>query len=82
MQAKRVTYFGANLEGKIAESGKTRTAVAEELGINPTMLGSYIRGALPNVAYAIKIADYFGVSVYDMVLTPLYPTTIGEEAGA
>lgn len=78
MQAKRVTYFGANLERKIAESGKTRTAVAEDLGINQTMLGSYIRGALPNVSYAIKIADYFGVSVYDMVLTPLYPPTAEE----
>ena len=82
MQAKRVTYFGANLERKIAESGKTRTAVAEDLGINPTMLGGYIRGQLPNVAYALRIADYFGVSVYDMVLTPLYPQTAEEGARA
>lgn len=49
------------------QAGKKPTAVAEEAGIARATASRWSRGMVPNYANLLKIADYFGISVGELV---------------
>ena len=62
--------FAASLERLIEEKGITQKELGDAIGTTQAAISGYVRGAKPKIDMAIKIADYFGVSVYDMVSMP------------
>ena len=49
------------------QAGKRPTALAEELGMARASASRWARGSMPSFANLVKIADYFGVSVGELV---------------
>ena len=49
------------------QAGKRPTALAEEIGITRASASRWSRGVVPSFANLVKIADYFGVSVGELV---------------
>ena len=56
--------FSEKLGDLIAEkgNGQTNGKIAEEIGINPSMLSKYLSDREPRIEALVKIARYFGVS--------------------
>ena len=66
----RDSTFAINLERLLQEKGITQAKLSEEIGTTQSVISAYVRGTKPKIDMAIKIADYFGVSIYDMVKLP------------
>ena len=66
----RNRFFADNLERLIKERGITQNELGAAIGITQSVVSAYVNGTQPKIDMAIKIADYFGVSVYDMVSMP------------
>ena len=58
--------------------GKKTAAVAEELVFSNSMLTSWKNGALPRMSSRKKIADYFGITVEELMGTKKEPAGMGE----
>ena len=60
--------FADNLRILRTNSGKTQTEMSEIIGVNQSVYAQYETGAKsPNVHVAEKIADYFGVTLDELV---------------
>lgn len=58
--------------------GKKPAAVAEELVFSNSMPTSWKNGALPRMSSRKKIADYFGITVEELMGTKKEPAGMGE----
>ena len=58
--------------------GKNPAAVAEELVFSNSMPTSWKNGALPKMSSRKKIADYFGITVEELMGTKKEPAGMGE----
>lgn len=59
-------------------AGKKPAAVAEELVFSNSMPTSWKNGALPRMSSRKKIADYFGITVEELMGTKKEPAGMGE----
>lgn len=60
--------FGRNLERIRKEKKISQTRLGQELGLTQQMISSYEKGASsPNVEILIKVADYFQLSIDELV---------------
>ena len=57
---------------------KSPTVVVEELGFKRSAVTSWKNGALPQVKNRKKIADYFGITVEELMGTKKEPAGMGE----
>lgn len=57
---------------------KSPSIVSEELGFNRSAVTAWKNGALPRVASRKKIADYFGITVEELMGTKKEPAGEGE----
>ena len=48
-------------------AGKSPSAVAIEMGIEKSTVGRWRRGSMPTDATKIKVADYFGITVSELM---------------
>lgn len=61
--------FWDNFVVECAKKKKSPAAVAEELGFSNSMPTSWKNGALPRMSSRKKIADYFGITVEELMGT-------------
>ena len=59
--------FYKNYAAFCARSGKSLSAVAEEVGLSRTSPNGWKKDKLPRDSTLIKLADYFGVSVDELI---------------
>ena len=61
--------FGWNLRQMREGAGITRESLARSLDIGVSTLEKYeCAGTLPNLCYAVRISDFFGTTVNEMVM--------------
>ena len=65
--------FWDNFVIECAKKKKSPAAVAEELGFSNSMPTSWKNGALPRMSSRKKIADYFGITVEELMGTKKEP---------
>lgn len=70
--------FYENFKQQCAKIGKNPSIVAEELGFNKSMASKWKTGALPQVKNRQKMADYFGITVEELMDTKKEPAGEGE----
>lgn len=70
--------FWDNFVVECAKKKKSPAAVAEELGFSNSMPTSWKNGALPRMSSRKKIADYFGITVDELMGTKKEPAGMGE----
>lgn len=65
-------------------AGKSPSAVAIEMGIEKSTVGRWRRGSMPTDATKIKVADYFGITVSELMAEneekPVHLDGLTEEA--
>lgn len=59
--------FFDNYQALCIKKGVSPSAAAKEIGVNPSSMTGWSKGALPRMATARKIADYFGVTTDDLM---------------
>ena len=69
--------FWENFVRECEKIEKYPSYVAEELGFNKSAVTSWKNGSLPRVASRKKIADYFGVTVEELMGTKKEPAGMG-----
>ncbi len=69
--------FWENFVRECEKIEKYPSYVAEELGFNKSAVTSWKNGSLPRVASRKKIADYFGVTVDELMGTKKEPAGMG-----
>lgn len=69
--------FWDNFVVECAKKKKSPAAVAEELGFSNSMPTSWKNGALPRMSSRKKIADYFGITVDELMGTKKEPAGMG-----
>ena len=70
--------FWENFVRQCEKIEKYPSYVVEELGFNKSAVTSWKNGALPRVASRKKIADYFGITVEELMGTKKEPAGDGE----
>lgn len=70
--------FWENFVTQCEELEKSPTTVVEELGFKRPAVTSWKNGALPQVKNRKKIADYFGITVEELMGTKKEPAGEGE----
>lgn len=70
--------FWDNFVVECAKKKKSPAAVAEELGFSNSMPTSWKNGVLPRMSSRQKIADYFGITVEELMGTKKEPAGMGE----
>lgn len=70
--------FWENFLVECAKKQKTPAGVVEELGISNSMPTSWKKGAIPRTKTQKLIADYFGISVEELMGTKKEPAGDGE----
>lgn len=70
--------FYNNFEKLCTKIEKNPSTVAEELGFTKSMASHWKRGMVPRVSSRKKIADYFGISVEELMGTKKEPAGQGE----
>lgn len=70
--------FWENFVRECEKIEKYPSYVAEELGFNKSAVTSWKNGSLPRVASRKKIADYFGITVEELMGTKKEPAGMGE----
>ena len=73
--------FWDNFVVECAKKKKSPAAVAEELGFSNSMPTSWKNGSLPRMSSRKKIADYFGITVEELMGTKKEPAGMGELNG-
>lgn len=69
--------FWDNFVNQCEKMEKSPTVVVEELGFKRSAVTSWKNGALPQVKNRKKIADYFGITVEELMGTKKEPAGIG-----
>ena len=69
--------FWENFVRECEKTEKYPSYVAEELGFNKSAVTSWKNGSLPRVASRKKIADYFGITVEELMGTKKEPAGTG-----
>lgn len=69
--------FWENFLVECAKKQKSPAVVVEELGLSNSMPTSWKNGALPQVKNRKKIADYFGITVEELMGTKKEPAGDG-----
>lgn len=69
--------FWDNFVKECARIQKSPAVVVEELGFSNSMPTSWKKGALPHIKNRKKIADYFGISVDELMGTKKEPAGQG-----
>jgi transcriptional regulator with XRE-family HTH domain len=59
--------FWKNVTKLLDERRLSLRMLAKEIGVSPTSLSNYAKGAVPGLDVAVKIANYFGVSLDALV---------------
>lgn len=62
-----MTAFYTNYVALCAKVGKSPSAVAEEIGLSRTSPNGWKKGKLPRDATLAKLADYFHISVAELL---------------
>lgn len=69
--------FWDNFVNQCEKIEKSPTVVVEELGFKRSAVTSWKNGALPQVKNRKKIADYFGITVEELMGTKKEPAEMG-----
>lgn len=72
-----IFLFWDNFVKECARIQKSPAVVVEELGFSNSMPTSWKKGALPHIKNRKKIADYFGISVDELMGTKKEPAGKG-----
>lgn len=70
--------FWNNFLAECAKKGKSPAVVAEELGFSNSATTCWKNGSLPRMSSRKKIADYFGITVEELMGTKKEPAGMGE----
>lgn len=70
--------FWNNFLAQCAKMGKSPAVVAEELGFSNSATTCWKNGSLPRMSSRKKLADYFGVTVDELMGTKKEPAGMGE----
>lgn len=74
--------FYGNFARLCAKQGKSMAAVAKEIGIEKSTVSRWAKGSVPRYTTLIRIAEYFGLSIGELVgATPETEKKIAEELG-
>jgi len=65
------TNFAKNLVYLRKKKGLKQADIAEAIGLHQTVISSYECSSMPSAENAVKIANYFDVSVNDMISSDL-----------
>ena len=72
--------FPSNLKYLLSYKGMSQQELANVIGKKRSAVGSYIRGeSEPNIEILIKITDYFGISLNDLVFKNLTKYDFGTD---
>lgn len=69
--------FWNNFLAQCAKKGKSPAVVAEELGFSNSATTCWKNGSLPRMSSRKKIADYFGITVDELMGTKKEPAGMG-----
>lgn len=69
--------FWNNFLAECAKKGKSPAVVAEELGFSNSATTCWKNGSLPRMSSRKKIADYFGITVDELMGTKKEPAGMG-----
>ena len=69
--------FWDNFLAECAKKGKSPAMVAEELGFSNSATTCWKNGSLPRMSSRKKIADYFGITVEELMGTKKEPAGMG-----
>ena len=69
--------FWNNVLAECAKNGKSPAVVAEELGFSNSATTCWKNGSLPRMSSRKKIADYFGITVEELMGTKKEPAGMG-----
>ncbi len=69
--------FYENFERQCEKAGKFPSIVVEELGFDKSTAAKWKKGTLPQIASRKKIADYFGITVEELMGTKKEPAGEG-----
>lgn len=71
MQEKKKNFvsssFSAALAVAIRESGMSKRAFGERVGISHTSINNYLQGRVPSLDEALKIARFLGLTLDDLI---------------
>ncbi len=70
--------FYENFVKQCEKTGKFPSIVVEELGFDKSTAAKWKKGVVPQIASRKKIADYFGISVEELMGTKKEPAGQGE----
>lgn len=70
--------FWNNFLAQCAKKGKSPAVVAEELGFSNSATTCWKNGSLPRMSSRKKIAEYFGITVDELMGTKKEPAGMGE----
>ena len=70
--------FWNNFVNQCEKIEKSPTVVVEDLGFKRSAVTSWKNGALPRMSSRKKIADYFGITVEELMGTKKEPAGMGE----
>lgn len=70
--------FWNNFLAECAKKGKSPAVVAEELGFSNSATTCWKNGSLPRMSSRKKLADYFGITVDELMGTKKEPAGMGE----
>lgn len=70
--------FWNNFLAQCAKKGKSPAVVAEELGFSNSATTCWKNGSLPRMSSRKKLADYFGITVEELMGTKKEPAGMGE----
>lgn len=73
-----IILFWENFQVQCAKVQKSPATVVEELGLSNSMPTSWKNGSLPQMKNRKKIADYFGITVEELMGTKKEPAGEGE----
>lgn len=72
-----IILFWDNFVAACEKTGKSPSVASEELGFNRSAVTAWKNGALPQVKNRKKIADYFGITVEELMGTKKEPAGDG-----
>lgn len=70
--------FWDNFLAECAKKGKSPAVIAEELGFSNSATTCWKNGSLPRMSSRKKLADYFGITVEELMGTKKEPAGMGE----
>jgi transcriptional regulator with XRE-family HTH domain len=59
--------FSASISKAVKDSGLTKRTFAQKAGLSPAALNNYLLGRLPKLEEAIKLANFLGMTVDELI---------------